>query len=618
MTLAYSPYIVPLAIAALIAVALGIVIWRRRPGTGVIPFVTMMIGITIWSIFSALENAAVGLDNKLLMSSLVYLGITMAPGSWIAFSLEYTGRGRWLTRRNVALLAIEPVLTVIAIFTNQSHFLFHSPSVLDTSGAYPALSSTFGPLFWAHAVYSYILMIIGTGLLIRAFIKSPELYRGQIVGLLIGSFTPWLANAIFIFGFSPFPNLDLTPFAFTVTGVSMAWSIYRYRLLDIVPIARDMVVDGIDDAVIVLDARNRIVDINPAGLKLVGQIPRSAVVGKPIAELLAQRPDLVEEFRDVPSARKEIGIEVKGEQRAFELRLSPLRNAQGDLIGRLALLSDVTESKKAARQIQEQNETLLATNRDLSTAREKAEEANQIKSEFLANMSHELRTPLNSVIGYADLMLEGMSASLSPQQSDYLKRILSNGERLLTLINEVLDLSKIEAGRFELISVPMSPVDLLLRVEEQMRPMFSTKGLQFSLQIDPEMLSMKLLGDPGRLEQVLANLMSNAIKFTETGSVTVSVKTIKNARWQVTVKDTGIGIPPHARDLIFEAFRQVDGSSQRKHEGSGLGLAIAQRIVKLMGGAITVESEVGSGSAFTVDLPLLRPVYKSQAETPQP
>jgi signal transduction histidine kinase len=221
-------------------------------------------------------------------------------------------------------------------------------------------------------------------------------------------------------------------------------------------------------------------------------------------------------------------------------------------------------------------------------------------------MSHELRTPLNAIIGYADLALTGLTGPLNTKQEDYLNRIMANGERLLGLINDLLDISRIEAGRLELFKQPFSPAELLAGIKTRMQGLVAQKGLAFETQLDCA-LPGQLQGDPRRLEQVLTNLIGNAIRFTETGQITVHFKKVEAARWEIGVADTGIGIPPHALEFIFDEFRQVDSSSQREYGGSGLGLAIVRRLTILMGGTVHVQSTLGKGSLFTVQLPLLVP-----------
>jgi signal transduction histidine kinase len=266
-------------------------------------------------------------------------------------------------------------------------------------------------------------------------------------------------------------------------------------------------------------------------------------------------------------------------------------------------LHEITELKAAADKIASQNDLLVQTNRDLVEAQKQAEESSRLKSEFLATMSHELRTPLNAIIGFTDFMLNGLPANLTDKQRDYLQRVVANGERLLALINDVLDIAKIEAARLELSDVAITPGNLLKAIDSQLHTLADQKGLTFETHLDPTLPTL-IKGDPKRLEQIMVNLIGNAIRFTETGGVSVRFDRIELARWTITVTDTGVGIPPHALDFIFDEFRQVDGSARREYGGTGLGLAIVRKLAVLMGGTVRVQSEVGKGSTFIVQLPL--------------
>jgi PAS domain S-box-containing protein len=601
----FTAYSLPLIAAAGISALLAWVIWRRRPAAGVIPFTILNLGLIIWSLANAAEFMVLDLGTKVFLSNIAYIGITTVPAAWLAFSLEYTGREKWLTRRNVALLFIEPVFVLVIAFTNDYHHLFRTTETLDTSTAIVSLDSEFGSGFWVHAVYSYVLLLGGVIALLEASIRSPRIYRQQFVTLLIASFAPWIANALYIFAITP-SFLDPTPFAFTITGAAMGWSIYRYRLMDIVPVARAAVIEHMADAIMVLDRQNRIVDINPAGLHILGAHSSAAIIGRTAGEALARFGPLVDQYRVVTHTETEIQLGEGDTQRHFALRISPLTNRQGDLTGRLIVLHDITALKHASMQIQAQNETLTQINQELAAAREEAEAANRLKSEFLATMSHELRTPLNSVIGYTDLMLTGLLGEFTDKQHDYLQRVISNGERLLALIDDILDLSKIEAGRFELVPQTFQLADLLNGVQTQMQSLADQKTLSLKTHLDLS-LPAEIEGDQKRLEQILVNLVGNAIRFTEAGSVEIRFEKTNNSGWTISVSDTGVGIPPHALEYIFDEFRQVDGSTHRQHGGTGLGLAIVRKLAMLMNGTVHVQSAVGKGSTFYVQLPLVAP-----------
>ncbi len=246
--------------------------------------------------------------------------------------------------------------------------------------------------------------------------------------------------------------------------------------------------------------------------------------------------------------------------------------------------------EQQAAQLEEQNKRIL--------------EANRLKSEFLANVSHELRTPLNAIIGFSDMMLMGISGELGEKQHHHVTRIRENGWRLLALVNDILDLARIEAGRIDLVQKPFSTTKMLDHLQSQAQVLANKHGIEFISELDSS-LPGTLIGDRQRIEQIVTNLLSNAFKFTDEGSVTLST-TVEDNSWRIVVKDTGIGIPPHALDYIFEEFRQVDGSSTRIYQGTGLGLAITRNLVLMMDGKIGVESTLQEGSTFTVTLPLIK------------
>lgn len=260
--------------------------------------------------------------------------------------------------------------------------------------------------------------------------------------------------------------------------------------------------------------------------------------------------------------------------------------------------------KARTAELREQNEALVQANEELRIARSQAEEATRLKSQFLATVSHELRTPLNAIMGFSQLLLAGTSGPMVEPQEEKVKRILKNAQNLLDLINDLLDLAKIEAGRTELISKPFAVGAWLGEIAQQFEGLAREKGLDFTTTLD-ERLPEMIVGDPTRLKQIVANLLSNAIKFTEKGNISIDVRKQSDDIWAIAVKDTGVGIPSHAQEYIFEEFRQVDSSPQRKHGGTGLGLAIVRNLAVMMGGTIRVKSTVGEGSTFTVLLPLV-------------
>ncbi len=261
--------------------------------------------------------------------------------------------------------------------------------------------------------------------------------------------------------------------------------------------------------------------------------------------------------------------------------------------------------EEQTQQLEHQREQLLKAQDALTAKARELELASQYKSEFLANMSHELRTPLNSTLILAKLLSENKPGNLSADQVKYAKTIHAAGKDLLALINDILDLSKIEAGQVDIAMEPIALGHTVQALVEPLRPIARDKGLAFTASVDPD-VPVTFETDPLRLGQVLKNLLSNALKFTEKGSVALQVSRGPDDTVSFHVKDTGIGVPLHQQSLIFDAFRQADGSTHRKYGGTGLGLSISRDLAHLLGGHITVQSTPGEGSTFTLTLPLHR------------
>jgi signal transduction histidine kinase len=252
--------------------------------------------------------------------------------------------------------------------------------------------------------------------------------------------------------------------------------------------------------------------------------------------------------------------------------------------------------------LQERNQERETLIHELQVQTRLARDSARLKSEFLSTMSHELRTPLNAIEGFTSIMLGNMGVDLSAQARGMTERVSTNSKRLLQLINDFLDLSRIESGRLELVQAPISPAAMAERWKTELGVLAENKGLDFVVNIDPALPNI-VYGDEEALNKVTINLLSNAFKFTREGVVALNLESVGN-QWTIEVSDTGIGIPPHAREYIFDEFRQVDGTSKRQYGGTGLGLAIVHKLTRAMGGTVSIQSEVGEGSTFTITLPL--------------
>ncbi|MEC4673681.1 MAG: ATP-binding protein, partial [Nitrospirota bacterium] len=274
---------------------------------------------------------------------------------------------------------------------------------------------------------------------------------------------------------------------------------------------------------------------------------------------------------------------------------------EGRFIGAVLTFKDITTRKESERQLVLASQELDEKNKELAQAYEKALQANRRTKVFLASMSHELRTPLNSIIGFTGIMLQGMVGDINEEQRTQLTMVKNSARHLLDLINDVLDVSKIEAGMVNLSLSRVALDDVVNQVTETMAPLAQEKGLEFHTDV-PD--GVTLYTDRRRLIQILMNFVSNAVKFTAHGTVSMTAQEVKDGQVEIRVVDTGIGIKPEDMDRLFHPFQQVDMSLIKTHEGTGLGLYLCQKLAGLLGGEITAKSHYGKGSEFVVVLPV--------------
>lgn len=269
----------------------------------------------------------------------------------------------------------------------------------------------------------------------------------------------------------------------------------------------------------------------------------------------------------------------------------------------LGIMMWKTLSVTAIKPLRNEIKERIRTENELKIARDEALRASRHKSEFLANMSHELRTPLNSIIGFTAIVKEGMAGPVNDEQKKQLGLVYTSSEHLLGLINSILDLAKVEAGKYEADKTSFNLEKLLKEIRAVLKPLADEKSLTFKIVLN--CVTEDIYTDRNMLSQILINLLSNAIKFTNKGSVTLDCEKM-NQNLIIKVIDTGIGISPDIVEEIFDAFKQADSSSTRRYEGTGLGLSISQHFSLMLGGELDVKSEQGKGSTFTLTIPITR------------
>jgi signal transduction histidine kinase len=590
----FNPYAAALLAMSLISIALVGYSLNRRWIPAAEPFSVIAMCMIAWGIGAALQVSTRDLNVSLFGAAMAQIGFTFIGPSWFLFACRFIGLESWRSLRVGLMVYALPALMLLLFWTTGLHgLMFTDPQVVTTSAGYD-LAVQFQAGFWVHTVIAYAFILVGTVMLLGYAFTSAHMYRLQIAAILLASVAPLISNLLTITGTNPLP-LDPMPLAFGLSLLCFAVSIFSFKFFDLVPISYSKLLSTLREGVIVLDERNRIVQINPAAVRLLNESADPALIGRDIAQYIGPWMETFAPYLQMHEMRGEIQIDTPNlGRRWFDLHTVPFieRGHRHERVrGRMVVLSEVT-----ARKLNEL---------ELAQARDRALQLDQFKTRLLSNISHDLRTPLAAIWGMTELLRSGLLENSPSDREHALKTVYDNAVYLNQLVEQLINQSELNAGRIVIRHEAFAPADLIARTVANISILAEMKGLTLSHHIEPG-LPPELFGDAERVQQVMTNLLGNAIKYSERGSVTLTAARIDSAHWGFEVRDTGPGIPPDLHAIIFEPFRQINPVSgpAGRERGFGLGLSIVKDLVSLMGGTVTVESQPGAGSTFRVSLPL--------------
>jgi PAS domain S-box-containing protein len=579
-------------LSAATAVPLGYVIWRHRAKTAALPLLGSIVGGGVWSLTLFLAAVTPDAGLTMLIERVHYVGVCLAVASVFLFTLLYTGREHLVTRRTVGLLAVEPLAVLALAFANPGNAFF--ASVTAEPSAVIGLDIEYGVAFQVHLVYSYAFVLAATALVLEMLYRSRALYRGQIAALLGGVLSPTVGNLVSLFELVSF---NATPLGFVLTNLLFTVAITRYRLIDLAPIARDRVLDTVEDAVYVIDRDGRIVDVNLAAEDLT-ELTRGVadIVGRDVDDFLAERPKWHELYREIVETGEERSTEFSADGHHYEIDATRIDDGRGHHVGWLFLVSDVTDRVRRERELRRRNEQL---------------------DRFANIVSHDLRNPLTVANGYVDLAREtGDEACLDEVDTTL--------DRMEAIIDDVLALAR----EGEAVTDPSS-VDLRSAAEAAWGNVDTGES---TLRIADD---AAVSADRDRLVRLFENLFRNAVEHGSTSpdshdrrdavehgstnsrsetddaiehgtagrdgadrsadsGMTVHVGTVEENgdASSFYVADDGPGIPPGDRDRVF------DSGYTTAEDGTGFGLSIVEQIADAHGWEAEVtESETG-GARF--------------------
>ena len=578
---AYSFIYLITSIAAFIVAFLAI---QRKAVVGAWELFFLALSVGFNTYFCFFESMVTTQESKVFWSAVAYIGGANTPVLYLLFVYRFTTLLRFKNIKFGWCLFIYPVLTIVFAFTNQYHHLLWS----DFSPIYPESNLMIyyhGFWFWVgYTLFSYIALGVSTFILIRFILKNRRRkgYRRQGILIAIGGLIPWLTSVVYILDLNPFDGLDISPISTLIGGVIFTNAILKHSFMNLVPVARETLVETLPMGVLALDEQNRIQDINTFARKCLNINDRE-VLGLGIQAAMTHNPDPLPKILSRQSPT-DLELCLEDGMHYYTISKQPIRSLPGS---RLITIQEITD------QINRQLE--------LSQAKSMAEESEKLKSAFLANMSHEIRTPMNGILGFVSLL--NRDAITLEERGQYLDIIRKNCYRLLGTLNDIIDLSKIESGQMTVNVSQMNLHELVVGMDELFGYEAETKGLEFKCVTSiPDPICL-ILTDKTKLFSIATNLIKNALKYTNKGSVLFNCNLI-DKRLILEVADTGIGIPASKVEAIFERFVQANYANNREYEGSGLGLSITQAYVEMLGGVLHLSSIEGVGSTFRVEIPV--------------
>ena len=542
----------------------------------------MLFSIGIWSLSYGFELSSTTLEQMLFWQNVEYLGIVLIPAFWLLFILKFTGRDKYINIKNMIWIFIIPLITLLLVWTNNFHHLYFKSISIDHSESFPLLSVEFGPWYFVYTTYFYILLALGVVILIKKDRNSNLIFKRHNLIILLAAFIPWLANLAHLLGFRPMGHIDITPFAFILTVFMLSIGIIRFRLLDIIPIAREKVLEAMKEGLIVMDHLDRIIDLNPE-IKIILSISEESLIGKNIDSVFPNQPELFEYIIGRKDGRIKIELQRNGYPIFMDVSIKALFENRNSYKGLIILTRDITEQVGIENRFRIQSDQLITTNK--------------LKDRLFSIIAHDLRSPLINLNEVIKMMNSGMISDAEfklfiPQLSKNISYTTGLLENLLFWSRSQLQGEVIKQLYFNFKVITDNVITLF---DHEIKE----KDITTENNLDPFSL---VYADMDMIQLIVRNLISNAIKFSKHGGTIKITSIIKGKDFIMCISDSGVGISLVNQKKLFEQETFTTRGTDNE-EGTGLGLLLCKDFIDKNGGKIWVESKIGIGTKFFVQIP---------------
>lgn len=578
----FNDYSATLLVSGIAALVMAVIIFRRN-GDAVKQFAYITLFISIWSIAYAFELSSPNYEEMIFWLRIEYIGVAFLPAMWIQFIIKFIGKAHWLTLPRNILLYIIPVITFIAVNTNEYHHLYYAQIIVDNLGPFPLIAIKVGSLYIIHTIFFYLNLVAGLYLLLNKFLKADKIYRRQNYVIVLGTLIPWMVNIMYLIGFRPHNHIDLTPYAFLTTCLVIGFGLLQLRLFDIIPVARDKIIEDLTEGILVLDNQNRIVDFNTK-LKSILTIDfkRNIQIGDIYSSIFNEYEVLVEKVKNRDVFTDELILNNK----CYEIIVTPLFDKATIYSGVILIHRDITERKNSEELLKKQSDELS--------------NLNHLKDKMFSIIAHDLRGPimnLKEIMSVFDqkLISEEELKTHLPVINTEIKTTSALLENLLYWSRTQLKGERINPDYLNLKLISIVQLNLL---DSQL----NDKKLIINNNIAENVI---VYADKNMIELVVRNLLSNAIKYCNPqDQITLSAK-LDYDKYIIEIEDTGIGIEEKNISKLFgmNNYSTVGTNSER---GTGIGLLLCKEFIEKNKGTIWVRSELGKGSVFGFTLPINR------------
>ncbi len=571
----------------LTALAAGLTIvllWKFRKSTEVKYLIYLEVFVSIWAMSYALEFASPLLSSKILWSKLSYLGIAFLPVYYFLFTTAFSQRKNIITKRNIALLLIIPIITIVLIMTNEKHLLMWPSITLDQQKNIAYYSHGAG--FWVFYTFTETLLILGLYNLIKSLSNFNSYYKRHSGTLIAATIIPIIGNLMYITGINPYPGFDWTPVSFVLTGLIVALGIFRFRMFDIIPLARTKLFEMLDDGFVVINSDGLIEDCNSAMYGIFNW-QKESIINKHFSKVFSSYTKLTEGLNaNLASVQLEVTHENK--QNFYQIRISPVYS-ENKLYGYILLFHDITTIIKT-------DEELKKTNRKLISEIDKREKLIEDLDAFAHTVAHDLRSSLSSIFSATEIMEEIIKINDKNLLCELTNLINHSANKSIQITHELLLLATTDKTQVE-----RKPVDMTVVFNESKKQISELLKSSNATIIEPEFWP-QAFGYAPWIEEVWSNYISNAIKYGgNPPEIKVGADVLTGGFIKFWIKDNGKGLTNEEQNKLFRKFVRLN---PQKVEGYGLGLTIVKKIIEKLEGSAGVESNGnGDGSTFYFILP---------------